>query len=134
MDEVQMREILRTAMDIRFPRRDPNEHPSTKITALEDYLTDTAVYRGELESALYWAREAEKHMQDEWDEINGWEPLVGKRDTDRAVVEAKRRVNPALYRGLRDAKRLIHDIGRQIRRLEKDFEAVSRDYTLLTGS
>jgi hypothetical protein len=99
MDEVQMREILRTAMDIRFPRRDPNEHPSTKITALEDYLTDTAVYRGELESALYWAREAEKHMQDEWDEINGWEPLVGKRDTDRAVVEAKRRVNPALYRG-----------------------------------
>lgn len=134
MGEAQIREILRTAMGIRFPRRDPNEHPSAKITALEDYLTDTAVHRGELESALYWAREAEKLLQDQWDEVNGWEPLIGRRGTDQAVVEAKRKINPGLYRSLRDVKRLIHDLGRQIRRLEKDFEAVSRDYTLLTGS
>jgi hypothetical protein len=134
MDVAQIREVLHAAMDVRFPRRDPNEPAVAKIEALEDYLTLTAVHRGELESALYWAREAEKVLDDQWYAITGWEAIRDrKRDTDQAVTEAKRTVAPDIYTSLRDVRRMIHDIGRQIRRLEKDFEAVSRDYTLLTG-
>lgn len=134
MTEAEIRKALLTAMRVRFPRMDPNGHPSEKITKLESYLTDTAVLRGDLEEALYWAREAEKVLQDEWDEIVGWEAHRDRgRNTDQAVTEAKRKVKPDVFRGLRDVKRLIHDIGRQIKRLEKDYDAVSRDYTLLTG-
>lgn len=134
MTEEQIREILVTAMRLRFPRMDPNSHPTEKITKLESYLTDTAIHRGDLEEALYWAREAEKVLEDAWDGIEGWEAIRDKkRDTDQAVLDAKRKVKPDLYRGLRDVRRLIHDIGRQIKRLEKDYEAVSRDYTVLTG-
>lgn len=134
MDVVQIREVHRSAMDVRFPQRDPNEPPQAKITALEDYLTTTAVKRGDLEAARFWAREAEVRMEESWDNLVGWEQLRDrKRDTDQAIVDAKRKVNPELYAGLRDVRRLIQDIDRQIKRLEKDFEAVSRDYTLITG-
>jgi hypothetical protein len=135
MDLEQIQETHRNAMQVRFPKTDPNEAPQAKIGRLESYLTDTAVLRGDLEEALFWARDAEKVLMDQWDGITGWEQLRDrKRDTDQAVVDAKRRVNPDLYRSLRDVRRLIEDIGRQIKRLEKDYDAVSRDYTLITGS
>lgn len=134
MDVVQIREVHRSAMAVRFPQRDPNEPPQAKLAALEDYLTTTAVQRGELEAARFWAREAEVRMEESWDNLVGWEAVRDrKRDTDQAIVDAKRKVNPKLYAGLRDVRRLIQDIDRQIKRLEKDFEAVSRDYTLITG-
>jgi hypothetical protein len=135
MTEEKIREILVTAMRLRFPRMDPNSHPTEKIAKLESYLTDTAVYRGDLEEARYWAREAEKVLEDQWDAIQGWEAIRDKkRDTDQAVADAKRKLKPDLYRGLRDVRRLLHDIDRQIKRLEKDYDALSRDYTVLTGS
>lgn len=135
MDLVQIREAHRAAMGVRFPQRDPNEPPQAKITALEDYLTVTAIQRAELESARFWAREAEVRLEDEWDAVEGWEALRDrKRDTDQAIVDAKRRIKPDLYTGLRDVRRLIQDIDRQIKRLEKDFDAVSRDYSLITGA
>lgn len=134
MTEAQIREILITAMRLRFPRMDPNSHPTEKISKLESYLTDTAVHRGDLEESRYWAREAEKVLEDEWDGLQGWEAIRDKkRDTDQSVTDAKRKLKPELYRGLRDVRRLIRDIDRQITRLEKDYEAVSRDYTILTG-
>lgn len=129
----EIRNTLHEAMKLRFPRFGPDDHPRDKVGKLEDYLGNTAFWRGELESALYWAREAHKILSDEWADVEGWQALRDRK-TNEGVDEAKRRIKPEVWAGMDEAKRLIHDLGRQIRRLEQDFQAVSRDYTLITGS
>lgn len=133
MQVEEIRTILSEAMLLRFPRWDPETHAREKVEKLEDYLGQTAFHRGELESALYWAREAEKLLLEKWDTIVGWE-VHRDRKTNEGVDDAKRRIDPETWAGLDEVRRLMYDIGRQIKRLEKDFDAVSRDYTFVTGS
>jgi hypothetical protein len=110
-----------------------------KVQALENYISETAWHRGELQRALYWLDEADKVLRDQWDDLEGWLPLAqarktGKEVTQEDIRQAKRQVDRALYEALRETRHLKEHLGAQIRRLEKDYEAASRVYTLLTGA
>lgn len=138
MDLEEIRSALHGALPIRIPRFDPNESPRTKVAALEEYILDTAHYRGELEEALHWIWEVQKLLREQYNEIEGWEPLVPFKRRGDATKEmmhtAKRQVAPETVAALEDANHLAEALGRQIRRLELDYEAASRAYTLMSGA
>jgi hypothetical protein len=74
-------------------------------------------------------------IDDLWRNVTGYEIyLNGKPKSQEDVTEAKRQVNPDLFARRRTAIKLIRQVGKQARRLEKDDAAVSRAYTMLTGS
>lgn len=137
MELQQIRERLEAATEIKMPRFDPNSAPRDKISGLEDYMNLVSVTRAELEEAMFWSWEAKKLLKDKWDDIEGWEPLLPKRDQQKpskeAIALAKRKVNGPVYEGYREVNGLMEMIGRQIRRLELDHEAASRIYTLIVG-
>jgi hypothetical protein len=128
--------VLRRAMTLRHPYFAESFSARAKVTALESYIELTAYHRGELEEALYWASDAGKLLRHQWDQIEGYDTVTrGKGPhTKEQVNEAKRTIRPDLWEGIQDAKKLCEDIGRQIRRLELDFQSASRSYSLITGS
>lgn len=139
MNLADIRQRLLDALPLRIPRFDPNESPRKKSEELEAYILTTAWQRGELEEALHWAWEAQKLVREQWNEIEGWEPFLptGRRvgdATKEQVAAAKRHVNSEVSDGLSSANKLVEGLGRQIRRLELDYEAASRAYTLMSGS
>lgn len=137
MELQEIRTRLEDAIQIRMPRFDPNSGPRDKISGLEDYMNLVAVKRAELEEALFWTWEAKKLIKDQWDGIEGWEPMLGRSErqkpTKEAIASAKRQVNGQVYEAYREVNGLTEMIGRQIRRLELDQDAASRIYTLIVG-
>lgn len=132
----EIRAVLERALPVKVPLFNPEDPPQAKIRSLSDYILKTAEVRAELEQALHWCLEAGKLLRDEWDGIEGWEVALprGASRTKDTVNEAKRTVRPDLWPGMQEAKSLSESLGRQIRRLELDFQAVSRAYSLLSGS
>jgi hypothetical protein len=137
----ECKETLQRVSRIRIPNlrvKDSDDQPLSpgqKIEQLESYLLLTAEGRQEAHLAKLIVQEALDVLQEEWDQIEGWEielPSNSKR-TGPEVVEAKRRTNPDLYGSIQTAKRLIDRLGEQIKRLEKDDGVSSRAYTLITG-
>lgn len=128
--------VLLIAMKLRIPMFAESFSAKGKIDALETYIEQTAWHRGELEEALYWASDAGKVLRRAWDRIEGYQTtLRGKGPhTKEQVNEAKRTIQPDTWEGIQDARKLCEDIGRQIRRLELDFQAASRSYSLITGT
>jgi hypothetical protein len=127
--------VLHTAAALRFPRLRDLGH-AAKVAALEDYLAETAIARGELEEARLHLGELHHGMKAQWDDIAGWEMHVGVPASRRTQVDvrmAKKLCRPDLYAGLSHAKFLLDAIGCQIRRLEQDDAAASREYTIVTG-
>lgn len=122
--------------DDRFdPAKPARLNPQTRVESYEDFIVQAATYRGELEENLLDLQTGIKSMEDEWETIEGWETLVDPSDkTQRAAVDAKRKVRPDLYSGIREGKWLADKIRVQVKRLEQDEGAVSRLYTMLTGS
>ncbi len=136
MTPKEVRELLYRAAKIRVPRfkgREQEPNARQKIDEMEDHLFVIARWRCSLEEARLWMHDAVKSLQDEWDEIEGWEAAAGGK-TKQAMVDAKRAIRPDLYDGIREGKFLIERLGEQVRRLERDEEqTVSRAYTLLSG-
>jgi hypothetical protein len=107
----------------------------TRVESYEDHMTKSAIYRGELEENLLTVQASIKDLEDEWSQVEGWQTLVDPKDnTKRAVVEAKRKLAPLLYEGIREGKWLADKLRTQVRRLEQDESTVSRLYSMLTGS
>ena len=134
----EIKRILLQATEVRIPKFDPNTQAGIKVTGLENYIALTAYTRSDLERSLYWIWEAEKALRDRWDAVEGYEHIArslrtGKDVTQENIKEAKRQIDPETYGALRDCLHIKEHLGRQIRRLEKDFEAASRMYTLMTG-
>lgn len=121
--------------DERFdPPKPARLNPATRVESYEDFIVRAATYRGELEENLLDLQEGTKGLEDQWDEIEGWETLVDPSDkTQKAVVNAKRKLKPELYSGIREGKWLADKIRTQVRRLEQDEAAASRLYTMMTG-
>lgn len=135
MELAEIHGALHRALPLRVPHWSEQPGGAAKVAALEDYMLLAANHRGELEEALYWAHAAGRRVKDEWDRIEGYEVALGRGDrTEARVNEAKRTIRPELWDALQEAKRLVEDLGRQIRRLEIDDRTVSRAYTLITGS
>lgn len=132
----RIEQVLLVALKLRIPLFAESFSARSKIDALETYIEKTAWHRGELEEALYWASDAGKVLRQQWDKIEGYQTALrgsGPHTKDQ-VNEAKRTMQPDTWEGIQDARKLCDDIGRQIRRLELDFQAASRSYSLITGS
>lgn len=145
----EMRSNLRVAARLRIPpitddlvppdeRFDPPKparlNPQTRVESYEDFITQCALYRGELEENLLDLQTSIKDLEDEWEAIEGWETIVDPGDkTQKAAVNAKRKLRPDLYSSIREGKWLADKIRVQIKRLEQDEGAASRLYTMLTG-
>lgn len=103
-----------------------------KVIRLEGFMVESAISRGDAEEAALYMQEAVKALEDQWDQIEGWETLK-KGDSQKAAVEAKRQLRPELYDGIREGKWLADKLKTQARRLERDEETASRIYTMATG-
>lgn len=121
--------------DERFdPAKPARLSPQVRIESYEDFIVKAGTYRGELEENLLTVQASVKDLEDEWEAIEGWETLVDPADkTQRASVEAKRKLKPDVYTGIREGKWLADKLRVQVKRLEQDEGAVSRLYTMLTG-
>jgi hypothetical protein len=131
----EIRDTLVSALKLRVPAIDPDERPAQRIDKMESYANLTAIKRGELEEALFWLSEARKPLQREWDEIDGWQATIPKHSdrTQERVRQAKRTIKPDLYDALAECHELQSHLHRQIRRLERDADWMSREYTFLSG-
>ncbi len=136
MDLEEIKRRLHAALPVRVPLYDPNAPPSQRVRGLEEHLLLCAWHRAELEEALYWTVEAGKALRAEWDGIEGYEvQLSGSRPTKEQVDGAKRTLKPGLWSSLEDCRALVDSLRRQITRLGgTDYDAVSRAYTLISGS
>lgn len=133
LEEIQA--VLARARAVRLDLIDPNMRPQERIALMEDYMWNSASYRGELEEALDWCVELGKALRKEWDAIEGWESALPARAdyTEPQMNAAKRKIRPALWDAMQEAKALCDRIGRQIRRLEIDKDTLSRVYSLMSG-
>ncbi len=134
MDIADIQEFLTTAQRLRMPKLDPTSNPGHRITALEDYLYKVAYSRGDLEEAIGWVLEAKHEAKRTLDNVQGWEQMVRGATTQENVLAAKGRISPEAVAVVRDADHYLKRLDRQVRRLEHDHEALSRAYTLITGS
>lgn len=127
------RDVLFRSAKLRFPTL-KGLPTGEKVDALEDYLAATAIARGELEEARLHVYEALGMLLDEWDDIEGWEPLIrASRPTQEDVRRAKKTLRPDLAAGINSGKRIVARLSDQIARLEHDDKAASREYTIITG-
>lgn len=142
------RQILHRVARLRLPDTRQRQEPvpdeelggaapqgAMVMHALEGYMTDCAIARGEAEEAALYMQSAVKGLEDQWDAIEGWETLLPpqKERTEKSKVEAKRKLKPELYDGIREGKWLADKLKTQVRRLERDEETCSRIYTMKTG-
>ena len=137
MQVEEIRAVLDRALRLRMPRFGAEQGVRDRIDALDTYLGETAIARGELEEARFYAYEAGRALKEEWDAIAGWETVIDKSSRNRTqadVEEAKRTINPGLWEGIQEAKYLVERLTDQIKRLTLDDAAASRRYTMLTGS
>jgi len=133
VNPVEVREALYQAAKLTFPRlRDLS--PEAKVAAIEDHYVACAISRQALEEAALWMQDAVKRLEDAWDAIEGYRTLIPPGDkTQKGVVAAKRQIDPKTYEGIREGKWLVDKLKTQVRRLERDEEAASRLYTMMTG-
>lgn len=133
MNPTEIREIIFRAARIRFPVLGQTVRLNEKIDALEDYIAKTAIVRGDLEEARLWAHEALSSLRNTYEDIEPDEEVLrGRRGRD-AVKEAKAATDPATIGAMEDSQYLIDRCTDQIDRLELDYQAASRTYTLLSG-
>jgi hypothetical protein len=131
LDEVKA--TIQEVSALRMP--DFAEDLPGKIGQMEDYLLETARARHVLEEARLVLEDAYETIDDEWRAVTGYEVFLrGKPKTTGEIDEAKRQVKPDLFFSRRRCQKLLRQLGNQVRRMEKDDAAVSRAYTMLTGS
>jgi hypothetical protein len=119
--------ILSRAASLRFPSV-VDLSAREKIEALSDYIMQTAIGRGELEELRLEAHTNLRTAKLQLEEI--FVPSGSKA----AVEQARRRAAPDLAAEVDGARWLVERCGEQISRLEADYTAASRTYTLLSGS
>ena len=134
MEITEIREILTKAAELRVPRFTQETGAANKAGELEDFMLAAAGARGDLEQARLELENAQAALERRWDDLEGWEMFAGSKPSKDAVRRAKRRVDPTLGDALDEGRRILDQIARQVRRLEKDEATASRAYSLITGS
>lgn len=139
---VEHSDSFQRARALRFPvwrrNRGPDDLetvPGTRkrIEDLEDHISLTAYYQGDLEDERVDAYDALHEKLREWDGIEGWQTFRQGR-TDASIDHAKAQLKPALAREIKELRYTIDRLSEQIDRMERDASKASRVYTLLTGS
>ena len=138
MELEQIEQALAAALVMRPPRFGPDDAGALKVSALEDYLLESAYAHADREAACYWLDELTEHFKAKVEQMTGWEMVLpsGKR-ADRAtrqeVLSAKRQLDPVTFDAGARARLLREAIRRQIARFEFESTVVSRAYTLISG-
>lgn len=118
--------ILGRAAAIRFPELSELAGRE-KINALTDHITATAIGRGDLEELRLEANASLLALRRSFDAL-----LPGRHYRTRALAdEARRAANPKLAQDIDTAAWLVARCTEQINRLDRDYDAASRAYTLL---
>jgi hypothetical protein len=128
--------VLARALKLRSPVFQDAEG-AAKVSALEDFMLTSANVNGNLVEALYWVRQLEEKLADEVGGLAGWEVALKRPRAKASKVEinaAKLAVAPQLFAAGRKARGLRQGIEDQIGRLERAERAVSRAYSMATGS
>lgn len=129
--------LFRIAQDVRVPELKAEgrwKSASEQIELLQDHMVSCSLARAVLEEGWLFVTEGVKSLEDRWDGIEGWQMAVTQnKPAQKAIVEAKRKLEPDVYRGIRDGKWLADKLRVQIKRLERDEEACSRIYSMLSG-
>jgi hypothetical protein len=127
----EVRRVLHRAADLRMPGRDPDKGRAEWIGELQDYLHETAVARGDLETCRLLMHETLRTLDGQWAGMEGY--AIGKTlktgaDHDRA----KREKEPGLAAARKEAKFLVDRLSEQIERLGgmSDDQIVSRIYSM----
>jgi hypothetical protein len=130
---------LAMAREMRSPKFSPATTAGEKISALEDYLLETAWMQGELEEALFWLDSLVSHYRHKATLITGYEVALPNKRRERItqadINTAKRTVDPETFELGEQVTQLRAQALRQIDRMR--FEAgqgpISRAYTMVTG-
>jgi hypothetical protein len=104
-----------------------------KVTHIEDYMVEVAEARGELEHQRLVLEESLYRLIEQARETPWENYLESKRPTQAQVAAARRRAAPEICSSIDSARHLIARIRDQLERLDKDHEAMSRVYTVITG-
>lgn len=135
LDYEDIAENIKAAGLLRIPSFADDMPTAQRIAALEDHLLDTARWRAVMDATRIMLEDDYVEIDDLWRDVTGWEVyLNGKPKSREDIDEAKRQVDRDLFARRRMSMKLMRQTGNQIRRLEKDDAAVSRAYTMMTGS
>lgn len=126
--------LLYRSTKLRFPRWDSERTPQEKRGLIEQHIWETATMRAELAELRLRAWEALKNARRDWAKMRGWEAHRGGDRTEASVERAKRRANPALYDRMEDARFVVDRCTEEMTRLDRDYDAASRAYSVLVGS
>lgn len=99
-----------------------------KLGKLEDFVLASAQMRDELVIAWRYCNALVRRFEEQTMDL----PIPTGRSAEERE-RAKRDANPELWGALRDARALLSEILAQMKRLDKDYDAVSRAYTIITG-
>lgn len=121
---------LARAAALRFPSLREIPQPRARVEALVDYISDTAIIRGELEELRLEAETQLLELRARWRSL----PMPSNR-TAPQVEAARRAADPALGASLDRARWMVDRCSEAIARFGgSDYDAASRAYTLLSGS
>lgn len=135
MEYEEFEEGIKAAGLLRIPSFADEMPAAEKIAALESHLLDTARWRSVMEDYRILLEDEYEEIDDLWRDVTGYEIYLNGRPKSKEDIDAaKREVDRPLFERRRKVIKLMRQVGNQIRRLEKDDAAVSRAYTMLTGS
>jgi hypothetical protein len=126
------RSVLHRSVTLRFP--DLTEFSgglrgAEIISALMDHITATAIMRGELAELRLDAQTSLHADRKRWRKLH-----VGRKFRTVTELEAfKAEVHPALADRIADAEWTIARCTEEMKRMDADYEAASREYTLIAG-
>lgn len=126
-------EALVQSARLRMPRYERPIQPKVLTEKLLEYTLDTAFHQGQLAHERLEIYAQLHALEQEWEDLEGWQGLV-RGKTDKAVLVAKRQVNPDLYGRVRAARWLVARLTDEIERLERDSIKASRAYSILSAS
>lgn len=138
MNAEEVAAVIELALPLRPPRFEPETAPRVKVTAIEDYMLESAYTHAELEEAHHWLSKVVEQCADEIAEITGYEACLPSKPRDRItrddIIAAKRIVRQEPFLAGAEAKRLRATVLRQVARFEYEQTTLSRVYSLISGS
>jgi hypothetical protein len=124
---------LPLTLRLRVPVFPPGTISSAKIEQLEEYLLVAAYRVGEMHEERAGLALALQEADEEWAAIDGYHGLMRSK-TELAVEAAKADLNPVLAKQRRWLRHWIKQLDLEIHRLDREYDKVSRAYTMITGS
>lgn len=125
--------VLFRAVKLRFPEFSAEVSARERVDMLEQHIWETANMRGELAELRLSAHTELRSCRRQWDHMQGWEQHRKGDRTEASVERAKRKASPGLWDSMENARWTIERCTEEMKRMDADYEAASRAYTLLAG-